>query len=33
VRLRECLQDFRELLPAVFRLEGEHRATPIEENL
>jgi RNA polymerase sigma-70 factor (ECF subfamily) len=33
LRLRECLQDFRELLPAVFRLEGEPRATPIEENL
>jgi len=33
LRLRECLQDFRELLPAAFRLEDEPRATSIEENL
>ena len=30
-RLRECLQGFRELLPAAFRLEEEPRSNPIEE--
>lgn len=33
LRLRECLQDFRELLPAAFRLGEEPRAASIEENL
>ena len=32
LRLRECLQGFRELLPTAFRLEGEPRSELIEEN-
>jgi len=32
MRLRECLQSFRELLPAAFRLEEEPRSNLIEEN-
>lgn len=32
LRLRECLQDFRELLPAAFRLEEEPRNALIEES-
>ena len=31
LRLRECLQDFRELLPTAFRLEEEPRTVLIEE--
>jgi len=32
LRLRECLQEFRELLPAAFRLEDEPRSELIEES-
>ena len=32
MRLRDCLQSFKELLPTAFRLEGEPRSELIEEN-